>query len=104
MYYVRYTYRSGVLITSFLWLSLSISYSLVDFIQIVSQKLKRSLVNAGQDSFHSWHNMSCCLPRQNCRNRKGWTSVKSEKVPIVSAYGLLTPLGNTNFLDEVYRF
>eukprot|EP00603_Paraphysomonas_imperforata_P007358 CAMPEP_0114422952 /NCGR_PEP_ID=MMETSP0103-20121206/5885_1 /TAXON_ID=37642 ORGANISM="Paraphysomonas imperforata, Strain PA2" /NCGR_SAMPLE_ID=MMETSP0103 /ASSEMBLY_ACC=CAM_ASM_000201 /LENGTH=371 /DNA_ID=CAMNT_0001591573 /DNA_START=88 /DNA_END=1203 /DNA_ORIENTATION=+ len=71
---------------------------------IVKKKLHKNWANDGQDVDHSWYNMSCCLPRQNCKNRKGWTSVKSESVPIVSAYGLLTPLGNTNFLDEVYRF
>lgn len=70
---------------------------------ILTKKLHKTWANQGLDPYHSWYNMSCCLPRQNCRNRKGWKSIKSDEVPVVSAYNLLTPLGNTNFLDEVYR-
>lgn len=82
----------------------NVSFHVLLQLQIVKKKLHKTWVNLDEDPDHSWHNMSCCLPRQNCKNRKGWTSVKSEKVQIVSAYGLLTPLGNTNFLDELYRY
>ena len=43
------------------------------------------------------------MPRQNCKIRTGWLSVKSPEVPVVNIYGLLTPLGNCNFLDERYH-
>jgi len=46
---------------------------------------------------------SCCMKRQNCNDRKSWLSVKDSMVPIINYYGIITPLGNINFLDETYR-
>ena len=46
---------------------------------------------------------SCCMKRQNCNDRKSWLSVKDSQVPVINYYGIITPLGNINFLDETYR-
>lgn len=48
-------------------------------------------------------NMSCCMPRQNCVERKTWKHLSDPAVPIINYYGLYVPLGNVNFLDEKYR-
>lgn len=47
--------------------------------------------------------ISCCMPRQNCKVREGWLPVRSPDVPVINIYGLYTPLGNSNFLDERYH-
>jgi hypothetical protein len=69
---------------------------------VVKTRLQRALVRT-IDHDHEWRNMSCCMPRQNCGNRKEWTSLRSSSVPLLSIYGLITPLGNCNFLDELYH-
>ena len=56
-----------------------------------------------KESLLAWTNMSCCLPRQNCVSRKRWVHLKNAKVPIVNYLGIEVPLGNSNFLDEIYR-
>ena len=48
--------------------------------------------------------LSCCMPRQNCGERKSWKNIKDTAVPIVNIYGLYVPLGNVNFLEEKYRY
>ncbi len=50
-----------------------------------------------------WMKMNCCLTRQNCVDRKGWLHVRNPQVPIINAFGLQVPLGNTNFHEESYR-
>jgi hypothetical protein len=50
-----------------------------------------------------WVDMNCCLPRQNCVDRKGWLNFKDEKVPILNVFGLQVALGNVNFHLESYR-
>lgn len=52
---------------------------------------------------NAWMGQSCCIQRQNCMDRKTWVSLKDSKVPIINYYGLYIPLGNVNFLDEMYR-
>lgn len=52
---------------------------------------------------HAWHNMSCCLRRQNCWDRKEWKSVADANISVVNIAGILTPLGNSNFHAEQYR-
>ena len=47
--------------------------------------------------------MSCCMPRQNCVERKTWVSVKNQSAPIVNVYGLQVALGNLNFFEEKLR-
>ena len=50
-----------------------------------------------------WMQQSCCLPRQNCEERKTWQPISHPSVPVVNYYGLYVPLGNVNYLDELYR-
>lgn len=50
-----------------------------------------------------WMAQSCCLPRQNCQERKTWLSVHDPNLPVINYYGLYVPLGNVNFLNEEYR-
>ena len=50
-----------------------------------------------------WMAQSCCLPRQNCQERKTWLSVFDPNLPVINYYGLYVPLGNVNFLNEEYR-
>jgi len=69
---------------------------------VVKMRLKRGLVRT-VDHDHGWRNMSCCMQRQNCRHRKDWIPLLNPAVPLLSIYGLITPLGNSNFLDEVYH-
>ena len=58
----------------------------------------------GHVNRNDWMKQSCCMPRQNCGERKSWRSIKDDNVPIINYYGLYVPLGNVNFLDEKYRF
>jgi hypothetical protein len=51
----------------------------------------------------AWASQSCCLPRQNCQERKSWLPITDPKVPVINYYGLYVPLGNVNFLAESYR-
>ena len=53
---------------------------------------------------NAWMKQSCCLPRQNCGERKSWKSIREPDVPFIDYYGLNVPLGNVNFLDESYRY
>jgi hypothetical protein len=57
----------------------------------------------GEDR-NAWMNQSCCMPRQNCGERKSWKSLREPDVPVVNYHGLNIPLGNVNFLDESYRY
>lgn len=52
---------------------------------------------------NKWMNQSCCLPRQNCQERKTWLSISNPNLPVMNYYGLYVPLGNNNFLNEEYR-
>ncbi len=51
-----------------------------------------------------WSAMNCCIRRQNCWDRKEWIKVSNTTVPVVSVYGIITPLGNANFHSEEYRY
>lgn len=62
---------------------------------------RRDVLNIRENA---WMQQSCCLPRQNCQERKTWKPLKDAAVPIVSYYGLYIPLGNVNFLAEEYRY
>ena len=55
-------------------------------------------------SVRDWEGMNCCLRRQNCYDRREWIKVKNQTVPLVSVYGIITPLGNANFHSEEYRY
>lgn len=54
-------------------------------------------------SHNAWMDQSCCIERQNCRNRKTWKFLREPEVAVINYYGLYVPLGNVNFLDEKYR-
>jgi hypothetical protein len=56
-----------------------------------------------QKSSLDWLNMSCCMPRQNCKDRKTWISVRDTNVNILNIFGLQVPLGNMNFHEEKLR-
>jgi hypothetical protein len=51
-----------------------------------------------------WEKMNCCLRRQNCWDRNEWIKVSNSTVPVVSVHGIITPLGNSNFHAETYRY
>ena len=51
-----------------------------------------------------WKTMNCCMRRQNCWDRLEWIKVSNYTVPVVSVYGIVTPLGNSNFHAEDYRY
>lgn len=53
---------------------------------------------------NKWMSQSCCLPRQNCMERKTWKNLADQSVPIIQYYGMYVPLGNINFLREDYRY
>lgn len=53
---------------------------------------------------NKWMTQSCCLPRQNCQERKSWKHLSDRSVPIIQYYGMYVPLGNVNFLREDYRY
>ncbi len=50
-----------------------------------------------------WMDLSCCLPRQNCVERKEWVHVSNTSLPVLNIYGIQVPLGNSNFHAESYR-
>lgn len=52
---------------------------------------------------NKWMQQSCCLPRQNCQERKTWQPLSHESIPVINYYGLYVPLGNVNFLTESFR-
>jgi hypothetical protein len=58
---------------------------------------------AGLPAENAWMSQSCCMPRQNCQERKSWVSIADARVPVINYYGLYVPLGNVNFLAESYR-
>jgi hypothetical protein len=68
--------------------------------RVTSEVHKR---NAPSIVENAWMNQSCCMPRQNCVERKTWLPIKDTRVPIINYYGLYVPLGNVNFLDESFR-
>lgn len=45
----------------------------------------------------------CCMPRQNCVERKTWVPLRHNSVPVLRVHGLAVPLGNSNFHLETYR-
>lgn len=53
---------------------------------------------------NKWMTQSCCLPRQNCQERKSWKHLSDPAVPVIQYYGMYVPLGNVNFLREDYRY
>jgi hypothetical protein len=53
---------------------------------------------------NKWMKQSCCLPRQNCIERKSWLGLGHAEVPVIQYYGMYVPLGNVNFLKEEYRY
>lgn len=52
---------------------------------------------------NEWMRQSCCLPRQNCVERKSWVPLADPSVSVINYYGLLVPLGNVNFLRFGHR-
>lgn len=76
-----------------------LSNSLLLFSQIVRFH-KRAVVRLPD---LQWLNMSCCLPRQRCTERKSWIHISNSSMPILSVYGLQVALGNANFHKETYR-
>jgi hypothetical protein len=52
----------------------------------------------------TWGGSSCCLPRQNCIERRSWKHVSNKSaIPIASIYGIQVPLGNSHYRIESYR-
>lgn len=51
-----------------------------------------------------WMDMTCCLPRQHCTERKNWVHFSDAKnLSLLNIYGIQVPLGNANFHAETYR-
>ena len=50
-----------------------------------------------------WVDMNCCLPLQNCDERKTWVSIKNTSVYVINVFGLSVALGNINFHEEKFR-
>jgi len=53
---------------------------------------------------NDWQKQSCCMERQNCKDRKTWKHVSDPDVPVINYHGLYVPVGNINFLAESYRY
>jgi hypothetical protein len=53
---------------------------------------------------NKWMQESCCLPRQNCEERKTWRPLNDPSIPVINYYGLYVPLGNVNFLMYVQTY
>lgn len=68
--------------------------------RVMIEAHKRDLQSAPDGA---WATQSCCMPRQNCQERKTWKPVADPAVPLINYYGLYVPLGNVNFLAESYR-
>jgi len=69
-------------------------------LDVLKYKHARAASNTGE---YDWYDLSCCMPRQNCKGRKNWKPVADHSVPMVRIYGLEIPLGNSNFHSEEYR-
>lgn len=71
-------------------------------LDVLKYRHKREPSNASNGPY-DWMDMTCCMPRQNCRERKDWMHVGNTSVPAVNIYGLEVPLGNNDFHAERYR-
>ena len=72
-------------------------------LQSLPNKKKKNVIDVNDNRYNHWMNASCCMPRQNCINRKTWIKVIDSSVPVMNIFNLLVPLGNTNFHIESYR-
>jgi hypothetical protein len=70
---------------------------------VLDIRWKRSGITELEFQEDRWMNISCCMPRQNCNERKSWISIKNHSVPVLNIYGLDVALGNANFHRELYR-
>ena len=59
--------------------------------------------NLSTSQIMDWTDMNCCLPLQNCQERKSWILITNASVPIVNIFGLQVGLGNLNFHEESFR-
>ena len=69
---------------------------------VLKYRHKREPINLHNGPY-DWMDMTCCMPRQNCRERKQWLHVSNVSVSSINVYGLEVPLGNNNFHAETYR-
>ena len=73
---------------------------LLTSMQVISRTLGRSLSAVGP---WQWQRMSCCMPRQNCKNRDSWVSARDVTLRFLNMFGLQVALGNCNFHLETFR-
>lgn len=79
-----------------------VPHRLMPYPNIISKKqLKKDIISRSDPLL--WTNYSCCLTRQNCRNRNDWVAVSNKSVSFINIFGLDVALGNTNFHKESYR-
>ena len=57
------------------------------------------------ETVHSWTNMTCCMPRQNCIERNSWirAHTNDQRLKFAEILGLQVALGNANFHEESFR-
>jgi hypothetical protein len=71
---------------------------------VTNLRVSVSVSASPRETINDWRDLSCCMPRQNCLDRKGWVGLgEREQVPLMNYSGMIIPLGNSNFLDEIYR-
>ncbi len=73
-------------------------------LMVYSDRIMKEIHKKTIDLQHNkWMTQSCCMPRQNCNERKDWKPIAHDDVHVINYYGLYVPLGNVNFLTETYR-
>ena len=73
-------------------------------LMVYSDRIMNEIHKKTIDLQHNkWMTQSCCMPRQNCNERKDWKPIAHNDVHVINYYGLYVPLGNVNFLTETYR-
>jgi len=71
--------------------------------QVLEASFRRTATSGAQSEGAAWEDIHCCIPRQNCVNRKEWIPLANTSVVVSTVFGLNVPLGNSNFLLESYR-
>jgi len=83
---------------------LVVPHRLMPYPQTIANYYNKTVYGNSDSDIHRWKDFSCCLPRQNCDDkRKSWVHVNYSSIALLSVHGLAVPLGNTNFHIESYR-
>ena len=80
----------------------AVPHRLMAYPSVIARQVFHKQVS-GEGPF-AWLNMSCFMPRTNCMgDRSDWVHVSHPSVSAVTLLNLIVPLGNSNFLTQMFR-